>query len=395
MSEIKKSYYGTRNHISYSILKKYEDSPKEAFDMYKNGYGNDDKYTYNENFKLGDAIESAFISNKQPEFIDTIAPQDYAAAMRAVEWFGNNETYYEDYEDEGYSNITAYIISELPDELRQDMYTFVKTDLNIWGSVKTIGTFIKKINKLDSLISKIYYGINIIPSKYRKLLYQIVSVKMDSRIPLKNGSNILNDSGIDILTDVKISNGKRKILLDLIAYDSTNNLLYLFDIKSSINNPDKFKYDFIKYKYYIQSSLYKDVVEDYIKLSDDEVLLLGHNTLGNEDSITIPSDVKVLDFRFVVIPKIIGQEPVVFRVDKNLHNLGLYGGTDEYGKRLLGVTELEKMFYHNFTRSNTNHYKFTNKDDRADVKLDVFKTYTVNSNEQIIDEEDISDEVGF
>jgi hypothetical protein len=369
----KKNYYNKLGFYSYSILKKYESSPLEALNMMRSGYGNDDndKYVYNENFLLGDAIEAAYTKKKVPTYLNSIKPQDYSAAKGFLEFIKAHSI----------SNKEAVIFEDtFSEQQKRDLFIFITEDLKLFGSIKKIDTFIRKMKDLRSIIRNLMNGKILIDTKYRNIIGSITTLNSKNKLPLKSNKLIFENKNIKILTDVMVlSKDNDKILLDMIAYDKSDNTLYLFDIKSSINTPNKFKYDFIKYKYYLQSSFYKNIVINKIKDTEIEhlnsLLLTGNDASNIETSINIPINVKVLNFRFILISKISGQSPVIFRVNKELHEIGLNGGEDEYGNRIYGALELKEKMKDGIRDNNFNNHEYYNIDDRADLDLNVFKSY--------------------
>jgi len=386
----KKNYYKKTDLISYSILKEYESNPKKAVDMFIRGYGNNNKHVYNENFALGDAIELVYTTGLLPLYTDKLlTSQNYTAAVGFLEFIESRGIKYR-------HNIKQ-IINELNDENISSLYNYLLADLSIWGNISKSDTLIKKLINISDLISIINSGKILIDYKFKTIIDNIKYLKNSYKLPLKSKKSIFNDDNIHVYTNVEIIHNGNKILLDMIAYDESDNTLYPFDIKSSINTPDKFKYDFIKYKYYLQSSFYKYNIEELFKnnkigLKLKSITLSGLSIITNKiTDFNIPSDVKILDFRFILISKIEGLNPVVFRVNKKLHDIGLTGGVDDYGNKIYGALELKSKFLMALNDENYNNHEYYTVDERADLDLNVFKSYTpiITSNNN--SEEDISD----
>lgn len=129
---------------------------------------------------------------------------------------------------------------------------------------------------------------------------------------------VSNINGVDV-----------KILVDKVRVDHDNQTITPYDLKTMDFRSQFFKSNFIKFKYYLQGSLYKEVLANWIK----EELQLGYT---------------LEDFKFIVYSRP-DKYPSIWNMGLDWHYKGLNGFENIYGDHEKGIYELldDYMFYIN------------------------------------------------
>lgn len=117
-----------------------------------------------------------------------------------------------------------------------------------------------------------------------------------------------------------------KGMLDVVAVDHENKIIYPVDLKTGELQTEKFGDVFLMYNYYIQAGLYKEALRQ-IAASDPDL-----------------KDYTVADFEFVYISKENIYKPIVWVVPEEIHQASLNGFTDRYGYKNQGVYGLLKKY---------------------------------------------------
>lgn len=147
-----------------------------------------------------------------------------------------------------------------------------------------------------------------------------------------NTAWIFNPSrDIEILTQVMIVtevNGVQvKTMMDIVIVDNLNRTVTPYDLKATDMHMPAFKHHFVKMGYYLQGSLYKEALSNWMR---DE-LQLGY---------------ALEDFKFIVYSRS-DKFPFIWNMGSEWHKKGLYGFENVYGEKEKGVCELlnDYMFY--------------------------------------------------
>jgi hypothetical protein len=147
-----------------------------------------------------------------------------------------------------------------------------------------------------------------------------------------NTAWIFNPSkDIEVLTQVmlvaEINGIEVKIMADIIILDHLNKTVTPYDLKATEMHMPAFKHHFVKMEYYLQGSLYKEAVSNWMR---DE-LQLGY---------------ALEDFKFIVYSRS-DKFPFIWNMGSEWHKKGLYGFENVFGEKEKGVYELldDYMFY--------------------------------------------------
>ena len=119
-----------------------------------------------------------------------------------------------------------------------------------------------------------------------------------------------------------------KALLDIVLIDHEEKKIYPVDLKTTSSSVYYFSSSFIKYKYYLQSSMYTAAIEDLFV---------------NE----ISEGYTVENFKFVVVSTTGRNDVITYTVSDEDMKAGDYGYTDLYGNYHRGwITLLEDLGWH-------------------------------------------------
>ena len=147
-----------------------------------------------------------------------------------------------------------------------------------------------------------------------------------------NTSWIFNpEKGIEVLTQVmlvvEINGQEVKVMLDIVIIDHINRTVTPYDLKATEMHMPAFKHHFVKMGYYLQGSLYKEAVSNWMR---DE-LQLGY---------------ALEDFKFIVYSRS-DKFPFIWNMGLEWHKKGLYGFENVFGEKEKGVYELldDYIFY--------------------------------------------------
>jgi len=117
-----------------------------------------------------------------------------------------------------------------------------------------------------------------------------------------------------------------KGMLDLVVINHLTRTITPYDLKATDMHQIAFKYHFKKMKYYLQGSLYREVLKDYY--SD---LIVSGYTLE--------------DFKFIVYSRS-DKFPFIWNMGSEWHNNGLNGFINNYGDHEKGIYELLDEYYY-------------------------------------------------
>ena len=144
-----------------------------------------------------------------------------------------------------------------------------------------------------------------------------------------------------------------KCLFDMLIIDNKNKVIIPVDLKTTGDDVRNFPKSFLKFKYYIQAGLYKEILQASIK------------EMGYENY-------KILSFRFIVINSK-GGEPIIYPVNDSQHQACLKGGWVKNGMyKFKGVNQLiEELEEHK--KLSMYDYPLEVHHNKGIVELDVFK----------------------
>ena len=125
-----------------------------------------------------------------------------------------------------------------------------------------------------------------------------------------------------------------KALPDIIEVNSRLKMVRGVDVKTTDNSALFFRYDFFKWRYYLQSALYTKAIHEWLKAKQAEGLYEGYNVNG--------------EFRFLV-GSLKFQNTCIYQCTKQDINLGLSGFTKSDGSFVRGVYNLvEDLRWHQY-----------------------------------------------
>ena len=221
---------------------------------------------------------------------------------------------------------------DITQTITKDMVLDLSSELELFGGVKDE---VKRLAKFDNDLFWNY--IDARESALGKTVFtpDTLSECAEAEIIMKTHPNtawIFNPSkDIEVLTQVMITtdiNGvKVKIMADIIILDHLNKTITPYDLKATEMHMPAFKHHFVKMGYYLQGSLYKEVVSNWMR---DE-LQLGY---------------VLEDFKFIVYSRP-DKLPFIWNMGSEWHKKGLYGFENVFGEKEKGVYELldDYMFY--------------------------------------------------
>lgn len=206
-------------------------------------------------------------------------------------------------------------------------------ELNLFGSTKDQD---KRIAKFDNELFRNYLQAKV--SSVGKTVFtpDTLSECADAEIIMKAHPNtswifLPNKDIVEVLTQVMIVteiNGVQvKTMLDIVVLDHKNKTITPYDLKATEMHMPAFKYHFVKMKYYLQGSLYKEALSNWMR----NELQLGY---------------ALEDFKFIVYSRS-DKFPFIWNMGSEWHKKGLYGFENVFGEKEKGVFELldDYMFY--------------------------------------------------
>lgn len=206
------------------------------------------------------------------------------------------------------------------------------SELNLFGSIKDID---KRIAKFDTDLFWNYLAAKRAAIGKTVFTPDILEESNEAVMVLKthpNTAHLFNKSknieDFDQLALVSNINGVDvKILVDKVRIDHDNQTITPYDLKTMDFRSQFFKSNFIKFKYYLQGSLYKEVLFNWIK----EELQLGYT---------------LEDFKFIVYSRP-DKHPSIWNMGIEWHYKGLNGFDNIFGDHEKGIYELldDYMFY--------------------------------------------------
>lgn len=221
---------------------------------------------------------------------------------------------------------------DITQTITKDMVLDLSSKLELFGGVKDE---VKRLAKFDNDLFWNY--IDARESALGKTVFtpDTLTECADAEMIIKTYPNtawLFNPSkDIEVLTQVMIVtevNGIQvKVMLDLIVIDNLNKTVTPYDLKATEMHMPAFKHHFVKMGYYLQGSLYKEALSNWMR---DE-LQLGY---------------ALKDFKFIVYSRP-DKFPFIWNMGSEWHQKGLYGFENIFGEKEKGVYELldDYMFY--------------------------------------------------
>jgi len=221
---------------------------------------------------------------------------------------------------------------DITQEITIDTVLDLSADLNLFGSTKDEQ---KRIDKFNTDLFWNY--IDAKESALGKTVFtpDTLAECCEAEMIIKSHPNtawIFNPSkDIEVLTQVmlvtEINGVQVKIMADIIILDHLNKTVTPYDLKATDMHMPAFKHHFVKMGYYLQGSLYKEAVSNWMR---DE-LQLGY---------------ALEDFKFIVYSRS-DKFPFIWNMGSEWHKKGLYGFENVFGEKEKGVYELldDYMFY--------------------------------------------------
>jgi len=233
--------------------------------------------------------------------------------------------------------LADYLIKNEPEELNNYIKNNVSVEavsqaLGLFGGVKD---YDKRIAKFDTDLFWNYIQARVDSAGKTIFTPDTLAECCDAEMIIKSHPNtswIFNPSkDIEVLTQVMIIaeiNGVQvKTMLDLVIIDNLNKTVTPYDLKATEMHMPAFKHHFVKMGYYLQGSLYKEALSNWMR---DE-LQLGY---------------ALEDFKFIVYSRS-DKFPFIWNMGSEWHKKGLYGFENVFGEKEKGVYELldDYMFY--------------------------------------------------
>lgn len=208
----------------------------------------------------------------------------------------------------------------------------ITEELNLFGSIKDQD---KRIAKFDNDLFWNYLKAKEDSRGKTVFTPDTLSECCEAEMIIRTHPNtawIFNPSkNIEVLTQVMLTteiNGiEVKIMADMIILDHLNKTVTPYDLKATEMHMPAFKHHFVKMGYYLQGSLYKEAVSNWMR---DE-LQLGY---------------ALEDFKFIVYSRS-DKFPFIWNMGSEWHKKGLYGFENVFGEKVKGVYELldDYVFY--------------------------------------------------
>lgn len=132
-----------------------------------------------------------------------------------------------------------------------------------------------------------------------------------------------------VIKNVQGFNFTFKGLFDGLVINKKDKWVIPYDLKFTGYSPYRFKYEFLRWGYYIQAGLYRDLLLEEVR-----------------DSNSILYDYRVKNFHFIVASGVDVENPLIWRVNDDLHEICTKGGL--IGDRMVrGWRQLvEDYFWH-------------------------------------------------
>lgn len=157
-----------------------------------------------------------------------------------------------------------------------------------------------------------------------------------------------------------------KGLLDLIIIDHNSKTIYPWDVKSTSSEVLSFPYQFLKFRYDLQASLYTYLLNTIIESVNDENNVIDYGGLTFN-----PKGYKVENFGFIVISSKNVNYPVVYKCTDEDLDRGLYGGTSKKGISYKGVFTLtDELLWHR--KTSKWDYPKEVYDNKGELLIDVY-----------------------
>jgi hypothetical protein len=215
----------------------------------------------------------------------------------------------------------------------------VADNLNLFGSVKEVS---KRIAKFDNDLFWNYLKAK--QDSVGKTVFtpDTLSECAEAEQILKTHPNTAwlfkPTKNLEVLTQVMIItniNGVDvKTMLDVVVINHDNETITPYDLKATEMHQPAFKNHFRKMGYYLQGSLYKEVLANYIRVDHD----LCSKFLNDRYTLE--------DFKFIVWSRS-DKYPFIWNMGSEWHKKGLNGFENIYGEHEKGVYELldDYIFY--------------------------------------------------
>ena len=307
---------------SYSLLKRIDDSGPKALIF--------DKKLDSEAIDFGSLVDCRLLSPQEFDnkfFIDA-TEKPTGQLLELADYVIANDGKYEQ------SNGDVMNISELIRLRDTYILEYISLQLNLFGSIKDSD---KRVAKFDTDLFWNYLAAKRDSIGKTVFTPDILEESNDAVMVLKTHPNTAhlfskskNVEDFDQLALVSNINGVDvKILIDKVRIDHENKTITPYDLKTMDFRSQFFKSNFIKFKYYLQGSLYKEVLSNWIK----EELQLGY---------------ALEDFKFIVYSRP-DKYPSIWNMGLDWHYKGLNGFENIYGDHEKGVYELldDYVFYIN------------------------------------------------
>jgi len=205
-------------------------------------------------------------------------------------------------------------------------------ELALFGGVKD---YDKRVAKFDNDLFNNYIQAKIDSAGKTIFTPETLTECCEAEMIIKSHPNtswIFNPSkDIEVLTQVmlivNINGVDVKLMLDIVVINHQEKTVTPYDLKATDMHMPAFKHHFVKMKYYLQGSTYKEGVSAWMR---DE-LQLGY---------------ALEDFKFIVYSRS-DKFPFIWNMGSEWHKKGLYGFENVFGEKEKGVYELldDYVFY--------------------------------------------------
>jgi len=209
----------------------------------------------------------------------------------------------------------------------------ITEELNLFGSIKDPD---KRIAKFDNDLFWNYLKAK--EDSVGKVVFtpETLAECCEAEMIIKSHPNtswifLPNKDIVEVLTQVmlivEINGQPVKTMLDIVVINHQEKTVTPYDLKATEMHMPAFKHHFVKMGYYLQGSLYKEALSNWMR---DE-LQLGY---------------ALEDFKFIVYSRP-DKFPFIWNMGSEWHKKGLYGFENVFGEKEKGVYELldDYMFY--------------------------------------------------
>ena len=207
----------------------------------------------------------------------------------------------------------------------------VSEELNLFGSIKDRD---KRIAKFDN---DLFWGyLSVKRDSIGKTIFtpdtlaDVVEAEMILKTDRRTSWMFNPDKDIEVIYQLmiisEINGFPVKGMLDLVVINHLTKTITPFDLKITDMHQIAFKYHFKKMKYYLQGSLYREILKDYY-------------------SDLIASGYTLEDFKFIVYSRS-DKFPFIWNMGSEWHDKGLNGFTNNYGDHEKGVYELLDEYHY-------------------------------------------------